>query len=125
MENVKVFPIALAEERGYSYFDFAENSSMGKLKNEEHQFIVYKDLVDRLVTEEIVLPPNIVKIDVEGAELKVLIGMSKTIDYFKPIIFVAIDDPCNKDAIFELFFDKNYIVHDLDKIGKEILAVPK
>ena len=49
--------------------------------------------IDDLVTQQMIPPPTVVKIDVEGAELDVLEGMSQTIKEFKPIIIYEIDDP--------------------------------
>lgn len=49
--------------------------------------------IDDLVAQQIIAPPAVVKIDVEGAELDVLQGMSQTIKKFKPIIIYEIDDP--------------------------------
>ena len=37
-------------------------------------------------------PPTIVKIDVEGAELGVLQGMTETIRRFKPVLIYEVDD---------------------------------
>jgi FkbM family methyltransferase len=48
--------------------------------------------IDDLVAQQILAPPTFVKIDVEGAELDVLEGMSKTIQEFKPVILYEADD---------------------------------
>jgi FkbM family methyltransferase len=48
--------------------------------------------VDDLVAGRDVAAPNVVKIDVEGAELDVLRGMSATIQAHKPIIVYEVDD---------------------------------
>lgn len=54
--------------------------------------------IDDLVGQQILAPPTFVKIDVEGAELDVLQGMSKTIQEFKPVILYEADD-ADKDAL--------------------------
>jgi FkbM family methyltransferase len=48
--------------------------------------------IDDLLAQKKLLPPNLVKIDVEGAELNVLKGMKQTIQQFKPIIIYEVDD---------------------------------
>ncbi|EAW36173.1 FkbM family methyltransferase [Lyngbya sp. PCC 8106] len=48
--------------------------------------------IDDLVTQHILEPPSVVKIDVEGAELEVLQGMAATIQQYHPIILYEVDD---------------------------------
>jgi FkbM family methyltransferase len=48
--------------------------------------------VDSLVGRQAILPPTVVKIDVEGAEINVLRGMSQTMNEHKPLIIYEIDD---------------------------------
>lgn len=47
--------------------------------------------IDHLIAQQKLAPPAVVKIDVEGAELDVLHGMSQTIKEFKPAIICEID----------------------------------
>jgi len=48
--------------------------------------------IDDLVAQKELEPPAVVKIDVEGAELDVLKGMTKTIQAYKPSLIYEIDD---------------------------------
>lgn len=48
--------------------------------------------IDALVAEQVIKPPTVVKIDVEGAEIDVLCGMIQTIQDYKPKILYEIDD---------------------------------
>ena len=48
--------------------------------------------IDDLVFQEKLVPPAVVKIDVEGAEIEVLQGMRRTLREFKPIVIYEIDD---------------------------------
>ena len=48
--------------------------------------------IDDLIAQKQIQPPNFVKVDVEGAELDVLKGMSETIKTYKPTIIYEIDD---------------------------------
>jgi FkbM family methyltransferase len=54
--------------------------------------------IDDLVAQKILLPPTVVKIDVEGAEIDVLRGMKQTIQQFKPILIYEVDDG-NKESL--------------------------
>jgi FkbM family methyltransferase len=48
--------------------------------------------LDDFIAEKNLRPPNFVKIDVEGLELEVLQGMTKTIETAKPILLYEVDD---------------------------------
>ena len=48
--------------------------------------------IDDLIAQNQIKPPNFVKVDVEGAELDVLKGMSETIKTYQPTIIYEVDD---------------------------------
>jgi FkbM family methyltransferase len=48
--------------------------------------------LDDLIEAERLRPPTVVKIDVEGAEMRVLDGMKRTIERFKPVLVYEVDD---------------------------------
>ena len=48
--------------------------------------------IDDLITQNKINPPNFVKVDVEGAELDVLKGMTQTIKTYQPTIIYEVDD---------------------------------
>ena len=48
--------------------------------------------IDDLLQQKKIEPPTLVKIDVEGAEINVLHGMSQTIQKWQPIIIYEVDD---------------------------------
>jgi FkbM family methyltransferase len=94
--------------------------------------------IDDLVEKENLIPPNVVKIDVEGAELDVMEGMSKTISRFQPIVIYEIDDTnwdqfqLKRDAAASFMRSCNYHVSILEDsyanktwFVQNFLAVPK
>lgn len=52
------------------------------------EITVPTDTIDGLVAKKAILPPDVLKIDVEGAEQLVLKGALKTLSEYKPIIIV-------------------------------------
>ena len=48
--------------------------------------------IDDLIASEQIEPPNFVKVDVEGAELDVLKGMTQTIKTYQPTVIYEVDD---------------------------------
>ncbi len=62
---------------------------------------------DDLLKDEV---PNLIKIDVEGMEIKVLFGMEQTISVHRPVILIEVDEK-NADA-----FDAWREAHDYDVV---------
>ena len=48
--------------------------------------------IDELIIQQQIVPPNFIKVDVEGAELDVLKGMQETIKTYQPTIIYEVDD---------------------------------
>jgi len=85
--------------------------------------MVPTDSIDSLIDKKLIEPPNIIKIDVEGAELDVLHGTRAAIRKYNPIIFIAIDNHDNKDYIYDFLKDMGYVIDCLDNNPYEIKAV--
>jgi len=47
--------------------------------------------IDGLIDQGVLRPPDVVKIDVEGAELEVLMGMEATLKQYRPVVIVELD----------------------------------
>jgi FkbM family methyltransferase len=58
--------------------------------------------IDDVVAKGEIPPPDVVKIDVEGAEVEVLEGMTETIRKYRPILIYEIDD-ADKQAFTQRF----------------------
>lgn len=72
---------------------------------------------DDLVTKKNVPPPNIIKIDVEGAEELVIRGAEKTIRKYKPILFIEVHGILQMYALGEILSKSNYKLELLDDAG--------
>jgi FkbM family methyltransferase len=86
--NVVVHELALADLDGMIGFDLGQSNSQGHL-SESGSLLVQCARIDSLVAALAVPPPDIMKIDVEGAEVAVLNGASQVLARNKPIIFLA------------------------------------
>lgn len=92
LKNVVVFPFALAEKNGTAYLNICDDSNQGmnSLVNsfsndwkEQVQCFALDNLFDSKLTSEI----RIIKMDVEGFEYNVLLGMDNLLNYYSgPII---------------------------------------
>jgi FkbM family methyltransferase len=93
-DNARVLQMALSSQAGTAKFGVAPIASQSTLSasglaREGATVIeVQTQTVDRLVQQEGLTPPNVVKIDVEGAEVDVLRGMSQTLRQCRPIIIL-------------------------------------
>lgn len=86
--NVTVLPIALSDENGEALFDDSCNASMGHL-SPAGRLVVTVSKLDDAIKDHCLPLPQVVKMDVEGAEAKVLCGAERVIREAKPTIFLA------------------------------------
>ncbi len=82
--------VSAAGGRGLLLVD--EQSNHSRLVSGEGPSVVQVELasIDDLVAAGEIRPPNVVKIDVEGAELDVLEGMQRTIAEYRPVLLVEL-----------------------------------
>jgi FkbM family methyltransferase len=96
--NVIVFENAVARVGGNVALNVAEYSggavlaSAGKPPDHKETIMVRSVAIDELIEQGQVKAPQVVKIDVEGAELDVLQGMAQTLARDTPLIIYEIDD---------------------------------
>lgn len=88
IQNVEVLELALSDRTGTAFFDVGENRFMGHLA-EEGSLCVHAVALDALLSEGKICPPNVIKMDIEGAELMALRGASRTFERFRPVLFLA------------------------------------
>jgi FkbM family methyltransferase len=86
--NVEVLELAVSDRNGTESFHTEETGFMGHLSGEGKMTVPTASL-DSLVEEGKVLPPDYVKMDIEGAELSALRGAARTFQQFRPILFLA------------------------------------
>ena len=98
LANVKILRIALCQVDGTEQLLLARHvggatlQSAGVPPDHTGSLMVRTAAVDTLVKNRAIPPPNIVKIDVEGAELDVLRGMERVLRTWGPAVIVEVDD---------------------------------
>jgi hypothetical protein len=85
-----------------------------------------RDLVHRRAQGLNVNCVDIVKIDVEGAELHVLRGFKDSIVKFKPKIIIEVKE-FNRKGVFEFFEEVNYTCHHIpeEESGEYFICTPR
>ncbi len=86
--NVEVLPIAVSDKNGSANFQVEQTGLMGHL-SWEGGIKVSTATLDSLLEEGKILPPDYVKMDIEGAELRALRGAARTFQRFHPVLFLA------------------------------------
>ena len=103
VKNIKIFQKGVSDKIGE--FDFflghpeshSPHSSLSGVRHSiqgdtELPYSVKVKLVtlDKLIVDNDLLPPDVIKIDIEGAEFHALKGMKETIRKFKPYLFIEV-----------------------------------
>ncbi|MCB9361657.1 MAG: FkbM family methyltransferase [Flavobacteriales bacterium] len=68
---------------------------------------------------------NLMKIDVEGHEIEVLLGMKEYLEKFKPSIFIEVLNNDMAKALNKLFKDIKYEFYFIDDKLEELVSMPK
>lgn len=124
-QNTKVLQLALAECDKNEEFLCYDISTVGKLSSPEssalektsRRITVECRTLDSLLKDNIIQPPDLVKIDVEGAELRVLQGMADILRIYKPCILIETHNEKNCKDVIEFMENRGYCAY-LD--GKQL-----
>jgi FkbM family methyltransferase len=107
--QVTLSPYALSDRCESLALDTTQGSSQGYLA-EEGDFIVEARQLDFLIEHEGFPAPAVIKIDVEGHELKVLMGSVGTVQAYRPIILCDPNDETTSVAVSDLLSPFGYRV---------------
>jgi FkbM family methyltransferase len=89
--NCSVFEVAVGEHPGTARFDAGPTMTTGHLVDSDVTNGVLVRLVslDDLISSSGLLPPDVIKCDIEGAEYDALLGARHTLEKFGPAIALA------------------------------------
>ena len=117
--NMIIKPFAIADRSGVSEFSVLPETSMGKLSistfqqealTKETKTVDIRSL-DELLGKGEIDPPSLVKIDVEGAELLVLIGAKKIIEKYSPVFIIELHTYQLAHQCIDLLNEYNYKIN--------------
>ena len=86
--------------------------------------------IDTLVEEGKIPPPNLVKIDVEGAELDVLRGATRILTVSRPLLFLEAHSASLERSCSQMLRNLGYKVHRLgsepsrDEHARHLVCLP-
>lgn len=87
-QNVKVFEMAISDERGMVSFATEETRGMGHLQPGGNASVQTSTL-DALLCEQKIAAPDYIKMDIEGAEFRALLGAKDCFSRYGPTLFLA------------------------------------
>lgn len=119
LRNVEVIAVALCEKTGLENFSVDCGRSQNRLVSRgKSNLRVPTASLDDLIECWGCAPPHLIKMDVEGAEARVLQGARTTLRRFRPILFIALHGEEQRRACREILQSLDYRVCDLD--GREL-----
>lgn len=117
--NVQVLELAVSDREGVAHFETRTGSGLGHLAADGPVEVK----VTRLDALEGYPRPNVMKIDVEGAEVAVLQGAASLLTAAKPIIFLSLHGDDLKKACLEILAGYGYTFQDIGAM--ETVARPR
>jgi len=105
--NIEPINAAVSFKDGYSFFSRDKNSSQGHLSGEGDLKVKTVSLDSWVIKERIPLP-DVMKIDVEGAEADVLRGAHEILKSRHPVIFLSIHNREAHDSCIRLLNSLKY-----------------
>jgi len=124
--HVRVFPWALSDEEGEVSFAVSSEPTLGRIVDgqaqlpREHKGItkVRARRLDDVAREESLAPPNLILMDVEGAEAKALLGGEKLIRAHRPTLLIELHG--TQCQIAELLSHWDYRAEVIGSPGQQV-----
>jgi FkbM family methyltransferase len=126
LRNCSVIDAAVADFDGTMKFESSKAPTTAHL-SEGGDVAVRVMRLDSMVERGEIRAPDVMKIDVEGSEVKLLQGAARTIEEFRPRILLATHDRELHGECVEFLEAREYrieLLAELDLAGTELLALP-
>lgn len=94
-QHIKVSQVALSDKKEILYFGYSDNKNSGGIfmqkERQKNGTEVQALTLDEFVEIHTISKIDLIKIDVEGFEYHVLAGAKNSLNKFKPVLFVEVD----------------------------------
>jgi FkbM family methyltransferase len=124
--NVAVLEMAICDQKGEAFFEEEETRSMGRL-SQQGSLRVRTSSLDSLLQASEIPPPDYIKMDIEGTELRALRGARKCFLKHRPVLFLATHEKDIHEECCKLLSSWRYeieVVGDQTSDRAELLAKP-
>ena len=119
LNNISVVEAAVGSRSGVQYFDQSDNNSKGMLTSEKTTLQVKTFSLDDYCDRKNVFP-DVIKIDVEGAESQVLVGAKLLIEKKHPIFVIELHNPEQDLAVGRILDEYGYTIFRLNPKMKKV-----
>lgn len=120
IENVQVVPAAVVDEEGAVGLTGTDSPSQARVADKGLMTVDARTLDGMSLP-----PPDVIKMDVEGAELKVLEGATDLLRRRKPLLLFSTHGKQLESACYEVLADFGYRVRPLESRLETHLAEPE
>jgi FkbM family methyltransferase len=86
-ETIEIFEAAVSDQAGDAFFDPGVSIATGHL-SDSGTVSVHQVRLDDMLAEGVIVPPQTMKVDVEGAEFAVFRGAQTLLEMYRPLIFL-------------------------------------
>lgn len=128
INNVQIVDAAVSDQSGTAVFWQEAGRSMGRL-SDDGGVAVRTVALDDLIRESRVPVPDVMKIDVEGAEMRVLRGAQRALSELQPLIFLATHSATLQQESRVFLSSLGYTFVPIGsasvEINDELIAVPR
>jgi FkbM family methyltransferase len=107
MQEVNVFEVAISDEVGTACFEAEKSRAMGKLQG-RGDLQVSTSTLDALVSDGKIIPPNFIKMDIEGSEFDALIGAKVCFARYRPKLYLSTHGPEVHNECYRLLSSWDY-----------------
>jgi FkbM family methyltransferase len=107
LDNVTILDLAIADMPGRARFASGATAAMGALSN-TGELWVRTSTLDALVQSAAIPPPHVIKLDIEGGELRALQGARHVLARHSPTLLLATHEDGIHAACVELLFELGY-----------------
>jgi FkbM family methyltransferase len=119
--NVTIIGAAVGDQTGMQRFDPGDDSFTGGLYR-DRGFEVNVITLDGMFDDGLLLPPDIIKMDIEGGEAAALQGATKLISKAHPLIFLSTHGPQVHAQCSEILKDLGYNLSCIQGRADELIA---
>jgi len=112
-KNVVIMNYAISDEDGDAFFDTGRSISTGHLVKKESSIVKISSL-DSLWSKGKILQPDFIKMDIEGAEYKALIGAKNILKQKHPKLLISTHSEELNNLCFEYLKKYNYDLYPIN-----------
>jgi FkbM family methyltransferase len=123
IKNTRIVQAALAAETGLTGFSVAASNSMGHISQDESSYLVPTLTVDDFLARFPEARPDLIKIDIEGAEGLLLSGASELLRHSAPEIVLALHGDAQSHQCADLLHSHGYSLYYLNGLSADSMPL--